>query len=1392
MKLLSGLNQDVAHVDQPGGTYRRARNMILDDLAGALATENAPEIMLPNLSDGNLLFANMEICGQFKIPGDRVAFGIKARETTVNQYHTATHIEQIVEMESDGTFTVLAYSVSDLGFDAKTPFQGVGYVNSAGQLVLCYTNGVTSPKYILVQGEAAAAAVVYDVFPEANFPMARPVRVAAFDVEDTPTGDILAGNYTFMLAYEVQDGTDNLTQYGPSMGSWQIGTEATNEDKKFRGAANMKFYGLDTDYNFARIYAIREFNGVETVTYADRIFITGSDMQWSYIGQEASITNVIPDALLIPRVSYISAETVAVSDDRMFLGNLATDSITFEEGQDIANALDVHWTVDHEGLYADRWDLSQLESPDSFSQALLNSYDLRIEDYVNKDWSTSVPVRNAQDNAQSPNITNTEPTDWGGLLGGFMPNEVYALYIGFLRKDGTWTQAFHIPGGGDSGSFASAARLDTATIAASNVDINKTTDTHNLHLSGRTGYTVNSSDEYTSNTVWSDLSLDNTGVRHHVMPTAKQLWQATRTSEGGLDDLNVHDYRDEWAAQTLGLFVDNVIIPTSVADKIQGYKIFYAKAETSEARRVKAYVPTWRWNYESDADSSDLLRIYDPYLLQTKPAIAGWAVEEVYKQMSYEEQGGWTMESSTLSDFAYLPENVVFGDFDNEWREPVLGVQVAQDVDYNSDWLAGYPGKVAGQEDMNLHVIHSTHNHEGWHIQSPFDSTVNSIPESVLTASLGLTILQPNFMSPLGGYQTRGEANHYFDYDNRPDKSDTKYGYVYSSTATPGSGSYYDALDADAGIEGSGTIADIYLGWGGAMGSYSMLYKDVSNYFVDYASQRLVATNDLVHVTAAGTYASNAVVRGGDTWIAPVVAEFMWGGGGTVSTTVHPEAANSVSEYDTVGKVSYFTWTHILPTKNDLEGTLTLQDLANDWGVGTQQTDFAGQTLNHYNIGSHWGKLDEKKSAFCAREDALETNNFPNRIVRSSAQHYESSKIAWTQFAPADYYDNSLGKQSIRNIEDYQGELIIHHGDSIFKTRSKFNFDASGASVFVGTGDLFQAPPQELFVDVAGYAGVTHWGDTLLSRAGYTWVDRVAGRVYNLTQGLEDLSAKGMRNYFKDYFVPLDTQYMTLADGETPNITSAEQGGFTLGFDPVNERLLITKRFRNNPGAYLSTGGNTLSFSLRNQCWASEHNYAPYQYLQTYNQLFIFNEAANTGANSANGDDNLAAVFKLNTAAPGTTYDNTGVVDTAGVTTSYVDAVFNMGGTMPKVFQNFNWVTRAGEGENAGVKTETFDRARVYNDDQISDTATSFRLTDNRWQFNQFRDMSKDSWTGSWFNDDQTTFRGDATILDNSKVWYQQKRFISDYAIIRLETLNSTGNRLYLLDVGSTARRATR
>lgn len=1400
MKLTGGLNTDVAHVDQPANTYRRARNMILDDLAGALANENAPLYHPAPIGPSNDVLENMEVCGQFKVPGDRVIYGIKAREVTGDNYYDASLEEQIIEFLPDGsTPTMLASGpAGTFGFDATTPFQGVGYVNGADDLVLVWTDGVTRPKYITYDTSTSTASEVFLVFPEANFPMARPMRTGANDT----TGNILAGNYTFMLAYEVQSGTDNLTQYGPTMGAFQIGAEATDELKRFRGAAKMKFYGLDTNYEYARVYAVRQFNGTEYVYYADRFAITSDEMEWAYYGSDLGNAPAA-DALFIPRATYVTAETLGVSDDRLFMANLSTDNLTFEEGQAVANNITVKWTTDQEGLYADRWDLLRGASYDPFQTAFLNALELRLVDYTSLDWSVCMPNRNGEDNAQSAEGGQNQPDDWGGMLGGFMPGEVYALYIAFLRKDGTWSEAYHIPGGGDAGDFTDTSYLDTATVVAEDINLNKEYPANpwDLHVSGRCGYVENQSEEYDNTAIWAANGLDNLAVRHHLMPTAKQLWESTQTGYGGNSDLNIGEFENEWCNQTLGLWVENVEIDANLASKIQGYKIFYAKAETLDERRVKAYVPTWRWTHDNDADFNRLLRIYDPHLMSSKPQVIGWSIEEVYKQMSYQELRGHTMEDGTLDNYAYLPANVIYGQFDNENRESCLAVLVNQDIDHNTDWDAGYPGYFAGVQDTALFEYHPKFGMYGWHVQAVEDA-------ANLTYPLGtdsLSIVNPNFTSALGGYHSKDAYNAIshpsFDWTERPDKSDTSYGASYERTSRGGTGSqtWYRA-DAEGAGDANGDLStQAYVGWGGAMGSMSLIYADADDYFVDYAGQRLVATHDLVKVDGADTYSSNQVVRGGDTWITPVVVEFMAPDVGFEYTgfaqTYPLRESNDTIDYDFLGKVSYFTWSHIQPSKNDLNGTFTWQDFADDWGISTGLTPFNGETLNHYNIGEHWTILDENKSAFGARENVLRATNFPNRIIRSNKQNYESTKVAWTQFTPGDYYDNALGKESIRNIEDFQGDLIIHHGNAIFKTRSKFNLDPSGANVFIGTGDIFQAPPKELFIDAAGYAGLTHWSDTLFCRAGYIWVDRLGRRIFRLNQGLEEISAKGMLEYIRDEFTDLPTAGMTnlSADG-VPTAFSTYEGGFVIGYDPQFERLLFTKRYALSTTLGLTVkAGTTLSYSLRNNCWASFHDYAPYQYFQTYNNLYFLDEIEWEGVVPTDRSFNKMGMFEVNGTNPGRRYDIDGnLTDPAP---SFVDVTFNMGGPIAKVWSNFNWVTRSGEGEGSRGHEQhnvTFDRARLYNDTQLSQYSSAFRRSDNRWNWNEFKDDALETPLLPWFRDDNLGFNDDANILDLTKEWYERGKFISDYATIRLETLNTEGYKLYLTDVGASARKAYR
>lgn len=114
------------------------------------------------------------------------------------------------------------------------------------------------------------------------------------------------------------------------------------------------------------------------------------------------------------------------------------------------------------------------------------------------------------------------------------------------------------------------------------------------------------------------------------------------------------------------------------------------------------------------------------------------------------------------------------------------------------------------------------------------------------------------------------------------------------------------------------------------------------------------------------------------------------------------------------------------------------------------------------------------------------------------------------------------------------------------------------------------------------------------------------------------------------------------------------------------------------------------------------------------------------------------------------------------------------------------------EGEGLEERQCTFDCARVYNDHQLSFVNNNFRLTDNKWQWNEFRDDSLVGANLSWFDTDDVTFLPDAVLMDATKQWHQRQRMVSPYIGLRLETLNTDGNRLYLLDVSSTARKAIR
>jgi hypothetical protein len=431
---------------------------------------------------------------------------------------------------------------------------------------------------------------------------------------------------------------------------------------------------------------------------------------------------------------------------------------------------------------------------------------------------------------------------------------------------------------------------------------------------------------------------------------------------------------------------------------------------------------------------------------------------------------------------------------------------------------------------------------------------------------------------------------------------------------------------------------------------------------------------------------------------------------------------------------AYFTYSYAMQELEDLsDPTVLTKDKAQEYAI-EPALNYAGspEIMNPASIPGHVYKKNTDKSAFpTSDEDPI--YRFPNRIARSAKQNYESNAVRWSTFAVADYYDNALNKGPITNLTAYAGELIIHHTDGIFKTLGKETLDTSASAVFVGSGDIFRAPPQELLPTEEGYAGLKKHTDAQLTKAGYVFVDAEAGKVFKLDSQLSDISAQGMRRYFRERFrVDTDASYSPYANN-----------GYAIGYDPVFDRILITAL----QGA---DAFQTISFSQLHGCWASNHTYPMLAYGTNRTSVVGW-----TGArfSTINVGDNRAG--------------------------AYIEPVFNQGGSTPKLFQSFQWVTRATEGEG-DWNTETFDRAIVYNDRGCSgerNLVDNVRWVEEAWNFNDFRNLVPDANIGDSFFDDEDEL---IATIDINKPWYTQQRIRGGYAAIRLIVLPSAGRTLYL------------
>lgn len=196
---------------------------------------------------------------------------------------------------------------------------------------------------------------------------------------------------------------------------------------------------------------------------------------------------------------------------------------------------------------------------------------------------------------------------------------------------------------------------------------------------------------------------------------------------------------------------------------------------------------------------------------------------------------------------------------------------------------------------------------------------------------------------------------------------------------------------------------------------------------------------------------------------------------------------------------------------------------------------------------------------------------YPTRIIFSEKSFNEDQVDNYRVFLANNYVDLPANTGEIVSMNYYNGKLVVRTTNSCFFLQpNPQQLQLSETTAYIGTGDFLSLPPQELNVTDIGYAGQQGVISEVITENGLIWVDALRGKVYKLTDKLDEISRKGLYHWFKNN-LPTDA---------------------VLTYDPEYERVLFT------------ANDYTLSYSFKQQGWKSFHSYVPERYFYNGDTFF--------------------------------------------------------------------------------------------------------------------------------------------------------------------------------------------
>ena len=270
-------------------------------------------------------------------------------------------------------------------------------------------------------------------------------------------------------------------------------------------------------------------------------------------------------------------------------------------------------------------------------------------------------------------------------------------------------------------------------------------------------------------------------------------------------------------------------------------------------------------------------------------------------------------------------------------------------------------------------------------------------------------------------------------------------------------------------------------------------------------------------------------------------------------------------------------------------------------------------------------------------------NSFEKTIYRSDIISDESLNNGFRHFNIENYKNIIENKGNIVNIVGYGLYMLVHTEYSLF-VFDRNNQLSENAQLQIP--DVFDIDYKELTPSGEGFGGLKNKEESILTKHGYIWFDRISLSIFLFDGQIKPISAD-IHNLLKKIF---STYYF-------PEIRFGE--------DYISNRLLVCINYQSGNRLYTIT----LSYSFDTNTFISSHDYSFDKNYKTYNRSYFFKKGEETENKLYIFNRSSSDYLELRSLNSGlnTIIENNKVC-------SYVDIIFNDLYEIPKTLNSISYI----------------------------------------------------------------------------------------------------------------------